>query len=195
MFEMLVVVSNAQQVEAQLAAGRLACPGCGERLSAWGFTGWRSVRTGSGVRRVRLRRTTCGGCRATHVLLPAWMPVRRRDAVEVIGAALAMAAHGVGHRRIAGRLGRPPETVRGWLRHARRNAQALRSSAARWWIALDPEPGPVRPAGSELADTVEAMMLAVRAWTLRFGPDRAGPWERVQSLTGGLLGATSSLPP
>jgi hypothetical protein len=192
---MLVVATNPVQVEAQLAAGRFACPDCGERLSPWGFTRWRSVRVRHGVRRLRLRRATCPGCGVTHVLVPAWVTARRRDAVEVIGSALAMAAEGVGHRRIAARLDRPPETVRGWLRCARRHAPALRTSGARWWIALDPEPAPVQPAGSELADAVEAMMLAVRAWTLRFGPDRTGPWERAQSLLGGLLAPTPALPP
>jgi hypothetical protein len=120
---------------------------------------------------------------------------RRRDVVEVIGAALAMAARGAGHRRIASQLGRSPETVRGWLRCARRSAQPLRVSGVRWWVALEPEPGPVRPAGSELADAVEAILLAVRAWTLRFGRTGAGPWERAQSLTGGLLSPRPALPP
>jgi hypothetical protein len=172
---MLVVATNPVQVEAQLAAGRFACPDCGERLSPWGFTRWRSVRVRHGVRRLRLRRATSPGCGYTHVHVPAWVTARRRDAVEVIGSALAMAAEGVGHRRIAARLDRPPETVRGWLRCARRHAPALRTSGARWWIALDPEPAPVQPAGSELADAVEAMMLAVRAWTLRSAPTGAVP--------------------
>lgn len=192
---MLVVTIGAGQVEAQLAAGRLACPGCGGRLSRYGFTAWRTVRGRDAARRVRLRRSACAGCGATHVLVPAWLATRRRDTVEVIGAALAMAARGAGHRRIARALGRPPETVRGWLRCARRNAQALRASGVRWWVALEPEPGPVRPAGSELADAVEAVMLAVRAWRLRFGRDIAGPWERAQSLTGGLLSPRPALPP
>lgn len=192
---MLVVATNPVQVEAQLAAGRFACPGCGERLSPWGFTGWRSVRTRDGYRRFRLRRTACGGCGVTHVLVPAWVTARRRDVAEVIGSALAMATQGAGHRRIAARLDRPPETVRGWLRCARRHAQALRTSGVRWWFALDPAPLPVQPAESELGDAVEAMMLAVRAWTLRFGSDRIGPWERAQSLLGGLLTPTAALPP
>lgn len=192
---MLVVATNAGQVETQLAAGHLACPDCGGRLSPWGFTGWRTVRDRNEARRIRLRRSVCARCATTHVLVPAWLTTRRRDAVEVIGAALAMAARGAGHRRIASKLGRPPETVRGWLRCARRNAQPLRASGVRWWVALEPEPGSVRPAGSELADAVEAIMLAVRAWRLRFGRNATGPWEHAQSLTGGLLSPTSALPP
>ena len=62
------------------------------------------------------RRSRCRGCGATHVLLPAWCLLRRADAAAVIGAALAAAAAGDGHRKIAGRLGRAAPTVRGWLR-------------------------------------------------------------------------------
>lgn len=192
---MLVVATNAQQVEARLAAGRLCCPDCGGRLSPWGFAGWRTVRPRDSVRRVRLRRAACAACESTHVLVPAWLTARRRDVVEVIGTALALAAAGGGHRRIAAQLDRPAETVRGWLRCARRNALALRTSGVRWWVALDPEPAPVRPAGCALADAVEAIMRAVRAWVLRFGRDRLGAWERAQSLTGGLLAADPAWPP
>ena len=55
-------------------------------------------------------------------------------------------------------------------------------------MALDVQVGAVTPAGSELGDAVEAMMLAVRAFRLRFGAtDQAGVWERAVWLTGGLL--------
>jgi hypothetical protein len=60
---------------------------------------------------------------------------------------------------------------------------------------LDPCPGPVTPAGSELSDAIEAITLAVRAWVLRFGPSRAGPWERAVWLTGGLLSGPTRAPP
>jgi hypothetical protein len=49
-----------------------------------------------------LRRGGRGGCKATHVLLPAWCLLRRADEAAVIGAAAA----GDGHRKIAGVLGR-----------------------------------------------------------------------------------------
>ena len=85
--------------------------------------------------------------------------------------------------------------MRGWLRAARRRAGSLRACATRRIVALDPEPAAVSPAGSELGDAVEAIMLAVRAWVLRFGRDDLGPWERAVSLTGGLLQGLPSLPP
>jgi hypothetical protein len=192
---MLVVDSDSRSVEAQLAAGRLACPGCGGRLSRWGFTALRTVRMRDGERSLRLRRGYCSRCGATHVLLPACLMARRRDGVEVIGDALHRAALGEGHRRIAARLGRPPDTVRGWLRAARRRAEPVRACAARWYAALDLESGPVTPQHSPLADAVEALMLMARAWRLRFGAEPLGVWERAQRLTGGVLASAPPLPP
>jgi hypothetical protein len=112
----------------------------------------------------------------------------------VIGEALGLAACGQGHRRIAARLDRPPGTVRGWLRAARTGAERLRCCATRWALALDCEHRAITPAGSELADAVEAVMCAVRAWVLRFGPDPVRAWERASWLTGGLLRARRAPP-
>lgn len=192
---MLVIAISPERLEADLAAGVLACPGCGWRLSRWGFARSREVRTLDGVRSVRPRRASCRACDTTHVLVPSWSVPRHRDAAEVIGHALGLAAGGVGHRRIAQRLGRPPGTVRGWLRAARARAESLRACGARWACALDPELGSVTPAGSGLGDAVEAIMLAVRAWVLRFGRGQIGPWERALCLTGGLLSGRPPLPP
>jgi hypothetical protein len=192
---MLVVDTDPRRVEAQLAAGRLACSGCGGRLSRWGFTASRTVRMRDGERSMRLRRGCCCRCGATHVLLPASLTTRRRDGVEVIGAALHLAALGEGHRRIAERLERPPDTVRGWLRAARKAAEAVRACAVKWYVTLDAESGPVEPQHSAVADAVEALMLTARAWRQRFGPEPIGPWERAQRLTGGLLSPAPALPP
>jgi len=68
------------------------------------------------VGRLVPRRAVCTGCGRTHVLLPASVLLRRADAVTVIGAALLARVSGCGHRRAADRVGRPPSTVRGWLR-------------------------------------------------------------------------------
>lgn len=120
----------------------------------------------------------------------------RRDGAEVIGEALRLAAGGQGHRRIARRLDRPPGTVRGWLRAARARAGSLRECAVRWAYTMDPcALEAVTPAGSELGDAVEAIMLAVRARVLRFGHDHASAWERAVCLTGGLLSGWPPLPP
>lgn len=50
------------------------------------------------------------------MLLPATLSVRRADALEVIGSALAAKAAGSGYRTIAARMGRSLSTVRRWLR-------------------------------------------------------------------------------
>jgi hypothetical protein len=193
---MLLISVSDERLEADLAAGVIGCPGCGGRLAPWGFARSREVRLRDGVRSVTPRRACCQGCDATHVLSPSWSVPRRRDGAEVIGEALAQAARGEGHRPIARRLGRPPGTVRGWLRAARARAESLRACGARWAYALDPDqPGPVTPAGSELGDAVEAIMLAVRASVLRFGHRQVGPWERAVCLTGGLLAGRPPLPP
>jgi hypothetical protein len=187
---MLVVDSDPRRVEARLGAGALACPGCGGRLSRWVFTALRSVRMRDREHSIRLRRGCCRGCGATHVLLPASLTARRRDGVEVIGDALHRAALGEGHRRIAERLGRPPDTVRGWLRAARQSAEPVRACAARWYVALDVESGPVQPQRSVIADVVEALMLMARAWrqTLRPGADRAVGTRAVADRRGALAG-------
>ena len=182
---MLAVTIDPAVLEADLEAGRLCCPGCGGRLAAWGYAREREVRMLAGVRSLRPRRAYCRSCETTHVLLPAFAVPRRRDGAEVIGAALLDKAGGAGHRTIAARLGRPAGTVRGWLRFARR-AETLRAPAVRWIQALNVEREPARPAGSPLADAVEAIGGAVRECRLALGI-RAGPWELAVALTGGLL--------
>ena len=91
------------------------------------------------------RRARCRGCGRTHVLLRAWCLARRADAGEVIGLALDAKACGDGHRMIAGRLGRPASTVRGWLRAFTRRAEQVRSvftALAASLVTDPPLPGP-----------------------------------------------------
>ncbi len=61
------------------------------------------------------------------MLLPVVLLLRRADTAAVIGAALAAKATGAGYRRIAAVLGRPAETVRGWLRRFAERVEAVRS--------------------------------------------------------------------
>lgn len=146
------------------------------------------------VRTVRPRRACCHSCETTHVLLPAWSVPRRRDGTEVIGHALLAKAQGDGHRTIAARLGRPPATVRGWLRAATRQAEALCASAVRWTRAVDPAAEPLAPAGPPLADAIDALGAAARACRLHLGM-RTSPWELAVALTGGLLHGRPRDPP
>ncbi|MHB1928136.1 MAG: helix-turn-helix domain-containing protein [Acidimicrobiales bacterium] len=65
------------------------------------------------------------------MLLPDALLARRVDAVAVIGVALTHAAAGGGHRKVADRVGRPPSTVRGWLRRFRAAAVGVGRSSRR----------------------------------------------------------------
>ena len=110
----LLTVGNSTAVaEDLLRNGGLSCPGCGGRLGGWGHAVSRRVfRAGRVPVSVRPRRARCGWCRATHVLLPAWVLARRCDGTAVIGDMLARAARGQGFRSIAAASGVPEDTVR-----------------------------------------------------------------------------------
>ena len=82
------------------------------------------------------------------MLLPAWCLARRADAGEVIGLALEAKAAGDGHRMIAGRLGRPASTVRGWLRAFTARAEQVRSVFTALAASLVTDPPLPAPAGS-----------------------------------------------
>ena len=188
---MLIVWSDPERVESDLTSGAVGCPSCGGVLGGWGFARWRVLRCEAGPVALRPRRSRCGSCRSTHVLLPDVVLARRVDTVAVIGAALTNAAAGVGHRRVAERVGRPPSTVRGWLRRFRAVAARAAVFFAAWAHRLDPMLGPVTPAGSLVADAVEAIGVAARAASLRLGP--RPPWSWVSALTvGGLLANTNT---
>jgi hypothetical protein len=190
----LAITIKPDVVEADLAVGRLRCPGCEGRLSPWGFAREREVRMLHGARLVRPRRAHCAACETTHVLLPAWSAPRRRDGAEVIGYALLASARGDGYRTIAARLERPPATVRGWLRAFAGRAEAVRCCALRWAHALDPTLVLSVPAGSPVADAVQALGTAARACKLALDI-HAPVWELAVALTGGLLHGRPRDPP
>jgi hypothetical protein len=183
---MKIVCAEQALVEAELLGGLLACPSCLGVLGPWGHARERVTRRVLGDWRWRPRRARCRDCRGTHVLLADLCLLRRQDEVEVIGAAIEAHVGGEGHRPIAERLGVPAGTVRGWLRRFSANAEVIRARFTRCAVALDPELGPIVPAGSVVADALEAIAVAGRAWVLRFG---SGPvWRVVSCLSaGGLL--------
>src|SRR6266702_766055 len=90
----VVLTVNGDQglVERQLAGGELACPKCGGVLGGWGHGRLRRIRLLDGPEAELVPfRSRCAACKATHVLLPAWCLLRRADASEVVGAAVAAA--------------------------------------------------------------------------------------------------------
>lgn len=189
---MLIVCAEGARVEAELVGGLLACSSCRGRLGPWGHARARVLRCAAGDRWLRPRRARCRGCTRTHVLLPDIALLRRRDEVSVLGAAIEAKVRGVGHRAIAGRLGLPKDTVRGWLRRFAADSEAIRAHFTRWAFALDAELGAVRPAASVLGDALEAIAVAARAWVLRFGSRPV--WRLVCWLSGGRLLCNTSCP-
>lgn len=165
---MVTVGVDAAVVERRLAGGQVSCPGCAGMLTGWGWARCRVVRGVDGPVRVRPRRARCSGCGVTHVLLPVSLLLRRADALVVIGAAVAAKAAGSGYRRIADRLGRPVETVRGWLRRFGGRLEAVRQVFTVWLRALAVDPVMPGPAGSGWADAVTAIGAAAAAAGRRF---------------------------
>jgi hypothetical protein len=183
----LTVEIDVEAVEQRLGSGRLACPGCSGALAGWGHARPRQVRGPAGQVRVVPRRSRCTGCGATHVLLPVLVLARRADTAAVIGVALAAKAAGAGHRRIAAALGRPPETVRGWLRRFGGRVEAVRVVFTGWCRALAPDPVLPGPAGSVWADALAAVTATARALGARFGLGEVPVWQVAAAVSGGRL--------
>jgi hypothetical protein len=106
----------------------------------------------------------------------------------VIGAALAAAARGAGHRRIARLLGVPADTVRGWLRRFAGRAGQVRDAFARVAAAVSADPVPLAPAGSAVADAVVAVAAAAEAISRRWPRLlTVSPWEVACAVTNASL--------
>jgi Homeodomain-like domain len=122
------------------------------------------------------------------VLLLVDALLRRADTVEVIGAALMDKAAGLGHRRIAARLGRAEATVRGWLRRFASRAEVLRvvftalTATISTWAPL-----PQARAGGVFTAAVEAIGAAAAAAGVRFGVGVVSGWRLVCAVSSGRL--------
>jgi Domain of unknown function (DUF6431) len=184
---MLTVETDAGAVEQRLVSGRLACPGCSAVLARWGHARGRRVRDTGGELWVTPRRARCSGCGATHVLLPVMLLVRRADTAVVIGAGLTAKAAGAGHRLIAAVLGRPAETVRGWLRRFASRVEAVRAVFTGWCRDLAPDPVLPGPAGSAWADAIAAIGAAAAAVGARFGIGEVPLWQVATTISAARL--------
>jgi hypothetical protein len=123
----------------------------------------------------------------TQVLLPVVALLWRADAAVVVGAAVAAKAWGSGYRWIAVVLGRPEETVRGWLRRFAGRVEAVRAVFTGWFAALDPDPVMPEPAGSVWADAITVITAVAGAVATRFGLGAVAPWELAVAVSGGRL--------
>lgn len=186
---MLTVNGDQGLVERQLACGELACPKCGWVLGGWGNGRLRRIRVLDGPDAELVpRRSRCTGCGATHVLLPAWCLSRRADSGAVVGAALEAAAAGRGHRTIAVLLGRPPSTVRGWLRRLAGRAEPVRVFFT--VLLAGTSPDPVMPGGTAggvaaaVAAVAGAAVAVAQRWPL---VGRVPVWASASAASGGLL--------
>lgn len=182
----MLLIHDVAATTARLDAGTLVCPdpACGGQLGPWGRARPRRLRLGAGRSETHTpRRVRCRECRVTHVLVSTRSFPRRPDTVETVGAALLAAVGGAGHRRVAEQVDRPATTVRGWLRRARANSDAVRSDATVATYRLDSMASRIDPTGSPLGDMLEAVGRATSAWILRFGPVPS-PWQTAVAITG-----------
>ncbi|MEU9546765.1 hypothetical protein [Streptomyces mirabilis] len=122
-------------------------------------------------------------------MLPVSVLSRRADVVEVIGAALRMKAGGAGHRTIAGVLGRPATTVRGWLRRFAVRAALVAGFFTTQLVALADDPVLVLPvpAASVFADAVAAVIAVPMAVRARFPMVAAPIWQVASAVSRGSL--------
>jgi hypothetical protein len=153
------------------------------------------VRTLDGVRSITPRRACCRHCETTHVLL-AWAVPRRRDSAEVIGKALLDNARGLGHRRIAARLERPPgddprvaaqRSPPAQSRSAPAPGAGRERSTRASWISS------VRPAHRRSTPSTRST-----GWRASVGCSyglSASPWELTVTLTGLLYGRAHATRP
>jgi hypothetical protein len=141
---------------------------------------------------LRPRRSRCGSCGGSHVLLPVVALLRRADAVSVIGVALAAKAAGAGARRVAAAVGRPVETVRGWLRCFTCRAERVRIVFTALLVGVGVDPVVPAATRSVFADAVAAIAGACAAARSRWPGTQAAVgelpvWLLAAAVSGGRL--------
>jgi hypothetical protein len=113
--------------------------------------------------------------------------LRRADTADVVGAALVAKVEGVGAHRIAERLDRAWETVRGWLRRFAGRADATRAWFTRLLCLVAADPRLPASAGSPLADAVAAVVAAAGAVAGRFQVAAVTVWQVAAAASHGRL--------
>ena len=94
--------------------------------------------------------------------------------------------------QIADRLDAPLDTVRGWIRRARRSAHQLWTLGVAAVVALDHDALPTCERSDPLAAALDALAAAAFAVRRRFGPAFGEPWSTITVLTRGRLLAPAS---
>ena len=85
------------------------------------------------------------------------------------------------------RLGRPAETVRGWLRRFAERTETVRSVFTVWLRAVEADPAMPGPAGGGFADAVTAIAAVATAITHRFALPGVSLAETAVAVSGGRL--------
>jgi hypothetical protein len=175
------VRGDEASVERRLVRELLRCP-CSGVLGPWGWARERAIR--SLPEPVRPRRGRCRSCRATHVLLPAVLFVRRAFAGVVIWACVLAGAAGSKIAAIGTRFGVAASTVASWLRRITGRAQWWRQMLMDVLALVDPTVHLFLPARTVLGDAVAVLDVVLAV--LR---DRGGQmatltaWELASHLT------------
>jgi hypothetical protein len=189
---MLMVGVDAAEVERQLRARELACPECDASLAPWGYASGRRVRGRDGTIGRGVRRSRCTAFGTTHVLLPVSALRRRLDASETILLALTAHARGMGQRRVAIHIGRPEETVRGWLRRARLLAAEIRDHFTQLGHERFGCDLRLEPLSAPLKDALNVIGVVAKAAVQQLGPRPV--WHFVAGATNGDLICNTSAP-
>jgi hypothetical protein len=185
------VRGGAASVERRLTAGLLRCP-CGGVLAPWSHAVSRVVKTQAGRWRLRPRRSRCGDCGVTHVLLPTRLFSRRAYAGAVVWACVLARACGAKVASIAGRARVPLSTVAGWLRRLGDRASRLRQVLMGVLATVDALIRQVVPAGCALGDALSVLGAVAAAVRGRGGQlAMLTDQEMASHLTRGLLLAPS----
>ena len=168
------------------------CPGCAAAMVFWsGYI--RPVRVLGACVRLFVRRVRCPACAVTHALLPAFVLVKRLDAVEAVGEALEAVLEGrSGVRPVARALGVPHTTARGWLRRVAERSGELVMSLAALAIELGAKPAPEPTGKGRVVGVLKRAFTAACAlpgWTV------LGAWRFCSVVCGGRLLCANTISP
>jgi hypothetical protein len=111
------------------------------------------------------------------------------SAQVIMEALIIKVASGGGWRYVAGEVGVPGPTVRGWLRRVGARARAVGVFFTRAGLATGIDVVAPGPAGSPAGDVLAAVGLLVTAVRQRFGAgaDEVAAWAVVSAASGGRL--------
>jgi hypothetical protein len=111
------------------------------------------------------------------------------SAQVIMEALVIKVASGGGWRHVAGEVGVPGSTVRGWLRRVGARARAVGVFFTRAGLATGIDVAPPGPAGSPVGDVLAAVGLLVAAVRQRFGAGagEVTAWAVASAASGGRL--------